>query len=237
LSGVVLKITREQAVILLSCAVVVSSIFMTLSLRNQIAAYKNQVELLLSSNQNISLKIVELEQETAEYKVRIIELQNEVNRNERIVDIWRTYRDQLEEALVENARLKGLLLERELDENFTSPTIRPRKETFLIGDTVTFIVESEAPLYGSYFNVWDPEGNLIWEGDPIGNWVEIGVYGVDARWVAPYIGQTAYLEPMILEEDMLLGEWAWSYRFGDIVNIEGTFIVEGPPEEIISEMG
>jgi len=232
-----LKITREQAVILLSCAVAVSSIFMTLSLRNQIAAYQNQVESLLSSNQNFSVKIVELEQETAEYKGRIIALQNEVNRNEHIVSVWRTYRDQLEEALVENARLKGLLLERELDENFTSPTVRPRKETFLIGDTVTFMVESEAPLYGSYFNVWDQEGNLIWEGDPIGNWCEIGAYGVDARWVAPYIGQTAYLEPMILEEDMLLGEWTWSYRFGDIVHIEGTFTVEGPPEKIIPEMG
>jgi len=222
-----LKITREQAVILLSCAVAVSSIFITFSLRNQIADYQNQVELLLSINHNISLKTMELKQETTEYKFRIVELQNEVNRNEHIIEIWRTYRDQLEEALIENAKLKGILLELEIDENFTSPTVRPRKDTFLIGDTVTFIVESEQPLYGSYFKVWDPESKLIWEGDPIGNWVEIGVYGVDLRWVAPYVGQTAYREPMVLEEDMLLGEWVWSYRFGDIVHVEGTFNVEG----------
>lgn len=224
----VLKIKREQAIILLSCAVAVSSIFMTLSLRDQVTAYQDQVELLQSRNDNYSLKINELQRETTEYKSRIIELQNEVNRNKRIVDVWRTYRDQLEEALVENARLKGLMLERELDENFTSPSVKPRKEIFLIGDTISFIVWSEVPLYGSYFMIWDPEDRLVWEGDPIGNWEEIGVWNVSTRWVVPYIGQTAYLEPMLLEEDMLLGEWVWSYRFGDIVHVEETFNVEGP---------
>jgi len=70
---------------------------------------------------------------------------------------------------------------------------------------------------------------MIWEGDPIGNWAQIGVHGVDARWIAPYVGQTAYLDPMLLEEDMPPGEWRWSYRFGDIVHLEGTFTVETPP--------
>ena len=233
LSGLVLSITRGQAVILLSCAVAVSSIFMTLSLRNQVTAYQDQVELLQSRNVNNSVKISELERETAEYKSRIIELQNEVNRNERIVDVWRTYRDQLEEALIENARLKGLLLERELDENFTSPSVKPRKEIFLIGDTISFIVWSEVPLYGSYFMIWNPEDRLVWEGDPISNWEERGVWNISTRWIVPYIGQTAYLEPMLLEEDMITGEWTWSYRFSDMVNIEGTFIVAEQLEEVI----
>ena len=230
----VLRITREQAVILLSCAVAVSSILMTLRIRDQVTAYQDQVELLQSRNINNSLKINELERETAEYKSRIIELQNEVDRNERIVSVWRTYRDQLAEALVEKARLKGLLLERDLDENLTSPNVEPRKENFLIGDTVTFRLESEVPHYGSYFMVWDPEGRLVWEGDPMDNWVEIGVYGVDLRWIVPYIDQTAYLELMILEEDMITGEWVWSYKFSDLVHVEGTFIVAEQLEEVIS---
>jgi len=229
-----LRITREQAIILLSCAVAVSSIFMTLRIRDQVTDYKDQVDLLKSRNINNSIKINELERETAEYKSRIIELQNEVDRNERIISVWRTYRDQLSEALVENARLKGLLLERDLDENLTSPSVEPRKEAFLIGDTVTFRLESEVPLYGSYFMVWNPEGRLVWEGDPIGNWDEIGVYGVDLRWIVPYIDQTAYLEPMILEENMITGEWAWSYKFSDMVHVEGTFIVAEQLEEVIS---
>lgn len=229
-----MRITREQAVILLSCAVAVSSILMTLRIRDQVTAYQDQVELLQSRNINNSLKINELERETAEYKSRIIELQNEVDRNERIVSVWRTYRDQLAEALVEKARLKGLLLERDLDENLTSPNVEPRKENFLIGDTVTFRLESEVPHYGSYFMVWDPEGRLVWEGDPMDNWVEIGVYGVDLRWIVPYIDQTAYLEPMILEEDMITGEWVWSYKFSDLVHVEGTFIVAEQLEEVIS---
>jgi len=229
-----LRITREQAVILLSCAVAVSSILMTLRIRDQVTAYQDQVELLQSRNINNSLKINELERETAEYKSRIIELQNEVDRNERIVSVWRTYRDQLAEALVEKARLKGLLLERDLDENLTSPNVEPRKENFLIGDTVTFRLESEVPHYGSYFMVWDPEGRLVWEGDPMDNWVEIGVYGVDLRWIVPYIDQTAYLELMILEEDMITGEWVWSYKFSDLVHVEGTFIVAEQLEEVIS---
>jgi len=229
-----LRVTREQAVILLSCAVAVSSIFMTLRLRDQVTACQDQVELLQSRNINNSLKINELEREKAEYKSRIIELQNEVDSSERIVSVWRTYRDQLAEALVENARLKGLLLERDLDENITSPNVEPRKETFLIGDTVAFRLESDVPLYGSYFMVWNPEGRLVWEGDPIGNWEEIGVYGVDLRWVVPGIGQTAYLEPMLIEEDMITGEWAWSYKFSDVVHVEGTFIVAEQLEEVVS---
>jgi len=216
----VLRVTREQAVILLSCAVAVSSIFMTLRLRDRVTACQDQVELLQSRNINNSLKINELERETAEYKSRIIELQNEVAK--------------LAEALVENARLKGLLLERDLDENLTSPKVEPRKEAFLIGDTVTFRLESEVPLYGSYFMVWNPEGRLVWEGDPMGNWEEIGVWNVSTRWVVPYIGQTAYLEPMLIEEDMITGEWTWSYKFSDMVHVEGTFIVAEQLEEAIS---
>jgi hypothetical protein len=181
-----------------------SSVFVPVSLGTQFASYQRQVESLQSNLEALEacselhrLRVTELEREAAEYESRIIELQNEIDRN----DNWRTYRDRLEEAYLENARLKGLLLEREIDENFTAPTVGPRKTVFRIGETITFIVESELPLYGSYFSIWDPEGSLIWEGDPLGGWVEI-----EGRWVATFYCQTAYLEPVVLEEGMLLGE-------------------------------
>ena len=228
-----MNINRELAVILVSCAVVVSSILVVVSLWNQVAVYKSQVETL-------QIDLIVLEESNNEYRLRseeledrVAELQVEVVRNSKIVSTWRSYRNMLEEAYIENARLKGLLLEREIDgENFTAPIVEPRKMTFHIGDTIAFNVESELPLYGSYFSVWDPEGILIWEGDPLGNWVE-----VDGLWVAPFYGQTAYLEPMTLGEDMPLGEWTWSYRFGDVVHIEGAFTVVEPYEVVIPETG
>jgi len=39
---------------------------------------------------------------------------------------------------------------------------------------------------------------------------------------------------MILEEDMITGEWVWSYKFSDLVHVEGTFIVAEQLEEVIS---
>jgi hypothetical protein len=239
-----LGITREQVIILLSCAVTVSSIFVTVSLGNQVASYQSQVESLQSnlatleaSSELNRLQVAELEREAAEYKSRIVDLQNEVDRNEQIVSVWRTYRNRLEESYVENARLKGLLLEREIDvENFTAPTVMPRKMTFHIGEVITFNVESKQPLYGSCFTIWDLEGSLIWEGDPLGDWVEIEKYNESSYWVPTHYGQTAYLEPMVLGEGMLLGEWSWSYKFGDIVYIEGTFTVVGPYEDVLLDM-
>ena len=90
-----MKASREQAAIILSLAVAASSILITLRQTNQATAYKDQVELLQTINVNNSIKINKLQQETTEQKSRITELQNEANRNERIVDTWRTYRDQL----------------------------------------------------------------------------------------------------------------------------------------------
>ena len=226
------SITRERAFILLSCAVAVSSIFVAASLWSQVATYQEQVEVLQSNlnmlesgNEVYRVRVDELED-------RVAELQVEAIRNSKIVDTWRTYRDRLEEAYVENARLKGLLLEREVDEeNFTAPTVRSRKETYHIGETIAFIIESEVPLYGSYFSIWDSDGILVWEGDPLGNWVE-----VEGLWITPFYDQTAYLEPMILGDDMPLGDWTWSYRFSDIVYIEGAFTVVEPYEGTLPGM-
>jgi TolA-binding protein len=107
-----LNITRGRAITLLSCAVALSSVFVPVSLGTQFASYQRQVESLQSNLEALEacselhrLRVTELEREAAEYESRIIELQNEIDRN----DNWRTYRDRLEEAYLENARLKGLL--------------------------------------------------------------------------------------------------------------------------------
>ena len=223
-----MRIAREHAAILVSCAVAISSIFVIFGQRDQLIAYEQRIESLQSElitskayNNFYSRKVSELDGEIADYRSRLLELQ----RLERYAETWRSYREELEAVYVENARLMGLLLEREIEgENFSAPTVMPRKETFCIGETVAFTIISELPLYGSVFTIWDSNGDLVWEGDPIGNWVEI-----EDSWVVPFYGQTAYLDPMVITDDMPLGNWTWSYTFSDIVLIEGEFVVKDPP--------
>lgn len=227
-----MRITKENAAILVSCAVAVSSIFVILGQRDQLIAYEQRIESLQSDlitskayNDYYSRKVSEMDGEITDYRSRMLELQDEVYRLETYAETWRSYRDELEAVNVENARLMGLLLEREIEgENFSAPTVRIRKETFRIGDTIAFIIESEIPLYGSVFTIWDSNGDLVWEGDPIGDWVE-----VEDGWGVPFYGQTAYFDPMVLTDDMPLGNWTWSFKFSDIVLIEGEFIVREPP--------
>ena len=227
-----MRITREYAAILVSCAVAVSSIFVMLGQRNQLIAYEQRIESLQSDlitskayNDYYSRRVSEMDGEVADYRSRMLELQDEVDQLERYAETWRSYRDQLEAVYVENALLMGLLLEREIEgENFSASTVRIRKETFRIGDTIAFVIESEVPLYGSIFTIWDSNGDLVWEGDPIGDWVE-----VEDGWVVPFYLQTAYLDLMIITDDMPLGNWTWSFTFSDIVLIEGEFMVKEPP--------
>jgi hypothetical protein len=227
-----LRITREHEAILVSCAVAVSSIFVMLGQRNQLIAHEQRIESLQSDlitikayNNYYSRRVSEMNGEVADYRSRMLELQDEVDQLERYTETWRSYRDQLEAVYVENARLMGLLLEREIEgENFSAPTVMPRKETFRIGETVAFTIISELPLYGSVFTIRDSNGDLVWEGDPIGNWVEI-----EDSWVVPFYGQTAYLDPMVITDDTPLGNWTWSFTFSDIVLIEGEFVVKDPP--------
>jgi hypothetical protein len=133
---------------------------------------------------------------------------------------WRELTVRYSELLLEVARLNGFLLMQETGNNITAPFVEPRKEEFHIGDSLAFHVESMYALYGSYFMVYYPNGTLCWEGDPLGEWVELDDY-----WVPPYYGQTAYMTPMILYEDYPLGNWTYIYWFGEIKMGEGWFIV------------
>ena len=227
---------REQSITLILAALVIASGFIVLAQRNRFneldTLYQDieiehaytlaRYELLLTSYQ-------ELEEQASEYRKQLIQLRHDVDELERYEETWRQYRDFYEDILLENARLQGILMETEYGENITQPIVEARKEEFRIGDTIAFKVESDMPLYGSYFTVLDPNGTLIWEGDPLAEWVEIQDY-----WVPPYYGQTAYLQPMILSEDYHLGNWTWTYRFGDIFEVEGWFIVNEALDDVIS---
>ena len=165
----------------------------------------------------------ELNNQTANYREQIIELGQEVDRLEHYENTWRVYKNRFDEALIENGRVIGLLINQGYIENISTPTVESRKEVYPIGDTVTFKIQSDIPLYGSYFIIRDPDGALVWEGDVLIGWIEISNY-----WTVPYIHQTAYFEPMILIEDYQLGDWTWTYKFGDMVEINGTFRVIKP---------
>ena len=227
---------REQAITLILAALVVSSGFIILAQRNRVNELETLfVELKMDNRYTqaqyelLQSSFEELDEQASEYRAQLIQLRQDIDKLERYEETWRHYRDFYENILLENARLNGILLEREYGENITLPMVEARKEDFHIGDTVAFDVESEIPLYGSYFTVFDNEGLLVWEGDPLSNWVEIQDF-----WVPPYYGQTAYLDPMIITEDYPLGNWTWAYYFGDYIEIDGWFMVNEALDDVIA---
>ena len=218
---------REQAAIMIMASIIVASGFVSLSLRNRYLELDQRYDelsteytgllahydLLYSTHQ-------EMIDQNIDYKKQIIELRQDLDKLKKYEGTWRSYRDQYEDVLLENARLLGLLMEQEYDENISIPFVESRKEVYRIGDTITFEVEAEMPLYGSYFTIRDPDDKLVFEGDPLGEWIE-----VDDYWAAAIYCQTAYHDPMVLTENHPLGNWTWSFTFGDIIHLSGWFEV------------
>jgi len=227
---------REKAITLILAALVLASGFIVLTQRNRFKELETLYEELQmdyrytqAQYELLQESFEELDEQSSEYRVQLIQLRQDIDKLERYEETWRHYREFYEDILLENARLNGILLEREYGVNITLPMVELRKEEFRIGDTVAFNVESEIPLYGSYFTVFDNEGLLVWEGDPLSNWAEIQDF-----WVPPYYGQTAYLDPMIITEDYPIGNWTWAYYFGDYIEIEGWFMVNEALDDVLS---
>jgi hypothetical protein len=226
---------REQAIILILLAVVISLSFVIIDQRNRInelsQVYDNtrfDLNYLEAQYNHLYDSYKELSNQTLAYRRLIIQLNQDLDKIEKYEATWRTYRDKYEDVLLENARLQGLLIMQEYGDNITKPFVEPRKAEFRIGDTIAFNLESEVALYGSHFMVYDPNGTLVWEGDPLATWVELEDY-----WVPPYYGQTAYMEPMILTENRTLGNWTYVYWFGELKIGEGWFTVKEAYEGII----
>ena len=227
---------REQAIILILFAVVISLSFVIIDQRNRInelsQVYDNtrfELNYLEAQYNHLYDSYKELSNKTLAYRRLIIQLNQDLDKIERYEETWRTYREKYEEALLENAMLQGSLIIQEYGDNITKPLVEPRKTEFRIGDTIAFNVESEMALYGSHFVVYDPNSTLIWEGDPLAEWVELDDY-----WVPPYYGQTAYMDPMIFTENYTLGNWTYIFWFGELKMGEGWFILKEAVEDVIA---
>ncbi|MBD3171571.1 hypothetical protein GF326_03785 [Candidatus Bathyarchaeota archaeon] len=114
--------------------------------------------------------------------------------------------------------------------------IAPRKSTFRIDDTVSFRIEHSfgnvAPVTNGDIRVFDPAGDLYWDGDPLATWEEVNMF-----YIAPISEQTAGGNPMVLLDDAPLGTWTYEWREqapgrDEIAN--GTFTVEVAAEDVLS---
>jgi len=113
----------------------------------------------------------------------------------------------------------------------------PRKATFRIGDTVSFRIQhtfgndANQQIKGGDIKVYDPDGELYWDGDPLNTWSK-----VETWYEAPTSSQTASSNPMVLLDDAPLGTWSykWREKDGDTIE-EGTFNVEASAADIIGE--
>lgn len=160
--------------------------------------------------------------EISNFRADIVDLEYQLDLHEQYELLWRGYRERYKETLYELACV-NYTFDQDSINNLTFH-VEPRKEVFLLGNAVTFNIESEKPLYGSYFTIKDPTGKIWWEGDPLSEW-----FLVDDHWVSPYYGQTSLLDPMLLHSRApIVGNWTWVYTFGETTLVTGSFIVEKP---------
>jgi hypothetical protein len=109
--------------------------------------------------------------------------------------------------------------------------IEARKDTFAIGDTVSFDIVGSFAQEDSYIKIWDPDDDLYWMTDPLTEWVKVG----DTR-VAPYYSQVSGGNQMILIPDAPLGTWTWTWYDSDGDELDdGTFTVVEAAEAMLSE--
>jgi len=112
----------------------------------------------------------------------------------------------------------------------------PRKATFRIGDTVSFRIQhtfgndANQQIKGGDVKVYDPDGELYWDGDKLETWSKVGTW-----YECPTSSQVASGNPMVLLDDAPLGKWSYKWREDDGDTIEeGTFNVESSEAEILT---
>ena len=123
---------RKQATIWILAAIVVSSGFIVLAQRNKVneleALYEEINKEYIYTQAKFELlqtSFEELDEQASEYRMQLIQLRQDIDKLERYEETWRHYRDFYEEILLENARLNGILMEREYGENITLPMVEP----------------------------------------------------------------------------------------------------------------
>ena len=113
----------------------------------------------------------------------------------------------------------------------------PRKATFRIGDTVSFKIQhtfgndANQQIKGGDIKVYDPDGELYWDGDQLNTWSK-----VETWYESPTSSQVASGNPMVLLDDAPLGTWSYKWREKDGDTIKaGTFNVEASTEDVLGE--
>jgi regulator of replication initiation timing len=102
---------------------------------------------------------------------------------------------------------------------YLEENISPRKPEFKVGEIIAFKMECNHPYNNSYFEIWDPNGSLIWRSDYLTEWIKI-----DGYWGVPYYKQLSNGEPMSLENNCTLGTWSWVWN-SETKLVSGTFEV------------
>lgn len=225
----------EQATILILFSIIIALGLVFQAHRTQLNKIELDYSELLAEQFNTQKDYTKLIQkyDNLNNQLEYVKKQNEAFREQldklkNYEQAWKTYRDKYNELSLEHALLLGKLIEVEYGHNITTPKIESRKPIYRIGETIAFIIESQIPLYGSYFTIYSTNETLVWQGDPLNEWIQI-----DDSWRVPYYRQTAYQNPVILSEWHPLGEWTWIYRFGESVEIKGNFLFIEAAEDVL----
>ena len=128
---------------------------------------------------------------------------------------------------------QGMFAQVTLDIVSKITTIMPKRETFRIGETVAFKVESSFKSDDAYVKIRDPSGNLYWTTDKFttDNWIKVGTVQI-----YPFYEQVAGGNPMVLLEDAPLGTYTWIYydEYDDILD-SGTLAVAAAATDVLGQ--
>jgi len=112
--------------------------------------------------------------------------------------------------------------------------IKPLKDKFDIGNTVSFDIKNDFYYHESFMEIRDPDSSLYWRTkgfDKDVDWLkDAGLYTV------PFYAQVSGGNPMTLSSDAPLGEWFWAfYTDPDTQLVNGTFVVGPSLEAALTE--
>jgi len=108
--------------------------------------------------------------------------------------------------------------------------IKPLKDLFNIGDTVSFDIKNDFDYDLSYMEIRDPDNRLYWRTQPFVKAEDDWLKDADL-YTVPFYAQVSGGNPMTLSSDAPLGTWFWAfYTVADDQLVNGTFIV-GPSAE------
>lgn len=174
--------------------------------------------LYVDLNSRLKEQRVELGRQREELEDQNQRLEELVQGLEEELEISRNYTTTLE------SRLLSLIFQ--VINSTKTPKVVPRRPVFYIGDTVTFYIMYDFPLYGSSIKVWNPDENLVWETNPLVEWIQLS----NGTWTVSFYAQVANETPMTLWE-MPVGKYTWSFVY-DVLDIRGEFSVlaQGPAE-------